>query len=880
MLCEPLSNVAEFLKVERSEVEKKQARKHSYELCISEAFEDDGLWYSFTDRDNLPIEEGSWIEIKSDRFTLYGTMWFSEKRKRFYLITETRVPSNTVRIREADEIQLVLMQESALQFLLDSQTERCALLRNIICGHPNLMETKQENLFFFDGNLTNSQRNAVSHCLRLDQTNPFFLIHGPPGTGKTTVIAEIVRHLRNQGKNVLITSHTNVAVDNAMERLLSDYTSSELGSKIVRLGLRAKVTNKQLRALVPVKDDESIKLKTAQVVGATLSKVSMLKMFNKIDWNEPFFDVVIVDESSMATIPLTLVGILSGKQFILVGDHKQLPPITTPEAGKLLKEEYESLFRLLVEKYPTRSTMLDVQYRSHPDIAEFSSKYFYNGQIQSHAQCIQKVLSLRKTPDKETVSGTLLGGPLVCVNTEDIYDEQPKGWVETSAYYGQQRSYFNEYEAAVALTIMDELLQCGVDQNQICIVTPYRLQSQIIRRAIRKKYGRDDVGEVLSTDSLSASTVDSFQGKESDVVIYSITWTPGYGNRSIHIALKNWRRLNVALTRAKKKLIIIGSIHSLPEYPFSVLSEFLCKKGKIVDSPGIDNYSDFLNLVRECFENRFIKGEEDEREDTKTTTANNEKPTPQEAANVPSRKEPTGPTDLPRLISFRDFEEYSNVNRYLRAHPNADNKDIAKNVRLPIDRVAGFRALIMYQAGVEHQEPSSGGPKQPEIEGSPNPEETSLPQEHETARVCPVQVNETYDVTIEERGRLGDGIARINGFVCFVPNAREGERVTIRVQKIHGNFAETEIVRRVVETSVPPANPWRRRVESKTGTNRMTDGEEEKQRCPSCGENVTRKEIETHDGFCMQCWLKEIQKEAEQAKRRSGIYGADRAGTW
>jgi endogenous inhibitor of DNA gyrase (YacG/DUF329 family) len=60
----------------------------------------------------------------------------------------------------------------------------------------------------------------------------------------------------------------------------------------------------------------------------------------------------------------------------------------------------------------------------------------------------------------------------------------------------------------------------------------------------------------------------------------------------------------------------------------------------------------------------------------------------------------------------------------------------------------------------------------------------------------------------------------------------------------------------------------------------MTDGEEEKQRCPSCGENVTRKEIETHDGFCMQCWLKEIQKEAEQAKRRSGIYGADRAGTW
>jgi predicted RNA-binding protein with TRAM domain len=665
-----------------------------------------------------------------------------------------------------------------------------------------------------------------------------------------------------------------------MERLLSDYQRNELGSKIVRLGLRAKVTNKELRALVPVKEDETVKMKTAQVVGATLSKVSMLKKFNRIDWDEPFFDVVIVDESSMATIPLTLVGVLSGKQFILVGDHKQLPPITTPEAGKVLKEEYESLFRLLVEKYQTRSTILDVQYRSHPDIAEFSSKYFYNGQIQSHEQCKQKILNLLKTPQKETVPGTLLGEPLICVNTENIYDEQPKGWVQTSAYYGQQQSYFNEYEAAVALTIVDELLQCGVEQNQICIVTPYRLQSQIIRRAIRNKYGKDDASEVLYTESLSASTVDSFQGKESDVVIYSITWTPGYGSRSIHVALRNWRRLNVALTRAKKKLIIIGSICSLPEYPFSVLSEFLRNKGRIIDSPRIENYSEFLKLVRECFENRFIKDEEEEKEEPVTTNAAQKEPISNEIVIARSQREPIGPTELPRLTSVTDFLEYGKVNRYLRAHPNADVKEIAKNVRLPLSRAASLRALIMYEAGLEHQEPANAISERSETEEKEKDEKPRFRQVRETVQACPVRVDGKYDVKIEEIGKRGDGLARINGFPCFVPNARVGEEVTIRVQRIHGNFAEAEVLRRPVQASAPPVNPWVARLQSVGGADRISGEEDEKRHCPSCGESRTKKEIDDHDGFCIQCWLREVQKEAEQENRRSGTYGADRAGTW
>lgn len=219
------------------------------------------------------------------------------------------------------------------------------------------------------------------------------------------------------------------------------------------------------------------------------------------------------------------------------------------------------------------------------------------------------------------------------------------------------------------------------------------------------------------------------------------------------------------------------------------------------------------------------------------------------------------------------------MNRYIKAHPNADLKEIAKNVRLPINRVTSLRALIMYESGVEHQQPASINTERPIMKEKAKPGKVPLPQEHETARRCPVRVGKTYDARIEDVSHLGDGIARIYGFACFVPHTRKGERVTILLRKIHNNFAEGEVLRRPLDSSAPPANPWIRRPKS-VDADRMTPDEYEKQHCPSCGESVPKEEIETHDGFCTQCWLKRLQEEAEQDRRRSGTYGADRAGTW
>ena len=573
-----LDDIETFLEKEKEEYLKEQQFKDFYSIYISERKKVDDLFYSFFRKEGLDIEEGSWVEVKSDNMSMFASLWFSEK-KGFYLITEEPIPFNNVKIAEADALQLVLMQEKALKFFRESEAGSSIVLRNIICNLSRYSVRAPKEFYFLNAHLNDSQKRAVQNAVNLSQNDPFYLIHGPPGTGKTTVITEIVRQLNRFGKKVLITSHTNVAVDNVMENIFPD-----LGSVSVRLGLRSKVTP-QLRKLVPTKDEEILHLKVDKIVGATLSKVSMLVMTGKINWENPFFDYVIIDESSMATIPLTLVGLLCGKMFILVGDQKQLPPITKTESNDLQryirdKRAYESLFGLLIETHPQKSTMLDVQYRSHPDIIEFSSKQFYEGRIKSDRQCHQRILQLERRIQNEKIPGILNTKPLVCIDSSRF---NPEGWIQKS-HFGEY-SFFNEYEAAIALAVRDDLLRSGIKKGQISIITPFSIQRQVIRNAVRKKYGQNEEDDVLSIEDLTAATVDSFQGKERDCIIFCITWVHRNKKQGLPKALKDWRKLNVALTRPKKKMIIVGAISEFTEFPYSALHYFLKDKGSIVRAP-------------------------------------------------------------------------------------------------------------------------------------------------------------------------------------------------------------------------------------------------------------------------------------------------------
>jgi DNA replication ATP-dependent helicase Dna2 len=418
----------------------------------------------------------------------------------------------------------------------------------------------------------------------LTDRNPFCLIQGPPGTGKTRTIVEIAARLARDGERVLITSHTNVAVDNALEAMLKHANVST--NQLMRFGSPLK-TSPEMKMILSTSIHE---LKSKSVVGATLSKLSMLVGLDVLDWTNPLFSVAIVDESSMATTPLTLCGVMHASTFILVGDHMQLPPVVHC-LSQLPKNEAplaaRSLFEHLVLKYPGRKTMLEVQYRSHPSIAGFSSKYFYEGRLRSD----ESVRNKNWTPKHATESSCFFNtpearnSPIIWINTSKHSRHvwsKPVGRVGSSAY--------NTYEAATVSMLVKEMRHLGLPPENAFVLTPFRLQALLLRQLLQ--------GEELTITNLlnpESSTVDSFQGKQQSVVIYDFTVTSPWAR-----ALQDHRRLNVALTRAEEKLIVVGAADYLAaDHFYNNLWNYFKTNGTVMESPTPKQLTSELKACKE-----------------------------------------------------------------------------------------------------------------------------------------------------------------------------------------------------------------------------------------------------------------------------------------
>ena len=366
------------------------------------------------------------------------------------------------------------------------------------------------------------QNEAVEKILG---TKNYSLIQGPAGTGKTYVIAKAAIELAKQGEKILITAFTNRAVDNVCKYLLENGFQN-----FVRLGsshsIQKEIRDYTINAYKKQDSEKSIGdiLAEYPIIVATTTTISN-PVFEKLGTQ-----TIIVDEASQMTEPTVLSSLIEGNRFILVGDHKQLPPVV--QSPKALKENMGiSLFERLAESNPGSIHLLTHQFRMNEKLVEFSNNRFYDNKLKSFDNLVkfQNLLELSNYK-----------GDYSKFSCPEIYDpKHPLIFVPVQGIFNHEKKYNNE-EAKVVSDIITNFLKLGLTSDQIGIICPYRGQVAEIRRNL--------------SPTTTVDTVDRFQGSDRELIILSLTETTTKSKRGFADA----RRLNVAITRAKKKLIIIG----------------------------------------------------------------------------------------------------------------------------------------------------------------------------------------------------------------------------------------------------------------------------------------------------------------------------------
>ena len=386
-------------------------------------------------------------------------------------------------------------------------------------------------------------RPAQAKALRAAENLPehgILLIQGPPGTGKTTVIARIMKEEARRNRTVLLTSHTHVAIDNALRKTLQ--AAPALAAKMVRLGESGRVApdvahlNKRIASFRADPEDPDARplFETLQerhsVAAMTLDALASALLAADQDNQEVRpFDTVIVDEAGMNAFPKTAIAGAVGRRLILVGDPLQLPPIVRGRSASRDENQRRSHFELLQMLRPDLGILLDEQFRCDPAIYEWSKDAVYGGKVKSARPASAHAWK---------VLGEKLHSPVVWVDTKNI----PGNRAEQK---GTSRA--NATHTELSLRIAQELLKQGLTAADVGYITPFRAQALAFTDAVAA--GRSKLAPLAR---MTAATVDAFQGNERRAILFDLTTLVPAKPHEDH------RRLNVSLTRAQELLIIIG----------------------------------------------------------------------------------------------------------------------------------------------------------------------------------------------------------------------------------------------------------------------------------------------------------------------------------
>ena len=457
----------------------------------------------------------------------------------------------------------------------DKLTKDSVRLRDVILGEKVATFNKKDESLAPE-KLDVSQKKAWEKAI---QAQDIAIIHGPPGTGKTTTIVEIINTLVEKGERVLVCASSNAAVDVLTERI------ADRGIPVVRLGNPSKITEqnlqycldrqvinhsqfglvkelkkraeeffrmankykrnfdreereqrkailKEARNLRGQADDQLHFLQQNVLVkNQVVTCTPVVSMHREIGKEK--FDTLIFDEAGQTLEPMCWIPIQKVKKVILAGDHLQLPPtVKSDEATK------KGLAISLLEKLmpiESISEMLAIQYRMNTNIMQFPSQWFYENKLKAH----------------DSVKDHQLDDSIV-----QFIDTAGTGYEEelVGAPYGIR----NKQEADLVLIILRSI----IDEHKtasVGIISPYKLQIQYLREQLMEQN--------LASKNIQVQTVDGFQGQEKDVIIISLVRSNGKQEIGF---LKDLRRMNVAITRARKKLIVIGDSSTLASSKFYV----------------------------------------------------------------------------------------------------------------------------------------------------------------------------------------------------------------------------------------------------------------------------------------------------------------------
>ncbi|XP_070390382.1 DNA replication ATP-dependent helicase/nuclease DNA2 [Dermacentor albipictus] len=404
--------------------------------------------------------------------------------------------------------------------------------------------------------LNNFQRRAI---LKFLMSEDYVLFKGMPGTGKTTTIAALVQALVLLKKRVLLTSYTHSGVDSVLLKLKAR------GVPFVRLGATSKV-------------HPDLKEFSASNLTATISTTLGLQEFYESQLvvactclgsgQGPLkrlrFDACIVDEASQALQPACLGPLFLARSFVLVGDTQQLPPVVQSDDARK-KGMDESLFARL--ERPENTVVLPVQYRMNREITAVCNKLTYAGQLECGSDDVANAsLSL---PNLPSTLGRVLPPDSWMLKATSKELEAAVVFVCTDALASShedtsdRKGTTSGIEVTIILQLVAVLIKGGLPPEEVGVIAPFRNQVQLLKQAVSR------------TVQVDISTVDQFQGKEKSVVLLSCVKKYTGDSKETEI-LNDQRRLTVAVSRARHKLIIVGSSSTLRKYkPFEKLLSFL-----------------------------------------------------------------------------------------------------------------------------------------------------------------------------------------------------------------------------------------------------------------------------------------------------------------